>query len=186
MGLIKVSKDLKEDFHGVEKVEEHLERLFSGCNANKVTFLQEIEFMIPFPLFSYTAWTVTNILTSSLFKNFLSGSSHCGLWVTNPTGIHELWVQFLAPLSGLCVWCCHELWYVSQTCLGFYLQWLWCRLAATALIRPLAWEVPCVMVASLKSRNERKQNKKPNPTNHPNKLKQKQNNFFSEYQLLQG
>ena len=28
--------------------------------------------------------------------------------------------------------------------------WLWCRLAAAALIRPLAWEPPCAMGVALK------------------------------------
>ena len=30
------------------------------------------------------------------------------------------------------------------------LLWLWCRLATTALIRPLAWESPYAMDAALK------------------------------------
>ena len=32
--------------------------------------------------------------------------------------------------------------------------WLWRRLAATAPIRPLAWEPPCAEVAALKSKNK--------------------------------
>ena len=34
--------------------------------------------------------------------------------------------------------------------LGSVLLWLWCRSAATALIRPLAWEPPYNMSAALK------------------------------------
>jgi len=30
------------------------------------------------------------------------------------------------------------------------LLWLWCRLEATALIRPLAWEPPCATGAAIK------------------------------------
>ena len=30
------------------------------------------------------------------------------------------------------------------------LLWLWCRLMAMALIRPLAWELPCAMGSALK------------------------------------
>ena len=34
--------------------------------------------------------------------------------VKNLTSIHEIWVQSLASLSGLRIWCCHEVWYRSQ------------------------------------------------------------------------
>ena len=47
-------------------------------------------------------------------------------WLTNLLGTMWLQVQSLALLSGLRIWCCHEL-------------WLWCRMAATAPIRPLGW-----------------------------------------------
>ena len=36
------------------------------------------------------------------------------------------------------------------------LLWLWCRLAAAALIRPLAWEPPYAVGAVLKKKKERK------------------------------
>ena len=39
------------------------------------------------------------------------------------------------------------------------LLWLWCRPAATALIRPLAWELPYAMGAALE-KTERQKNKK--------------------------
>ena len=35
------------------------------------------------------------------------------------------------------------------------LLWLWCRLAATALIRPLAWESPYAMGMALKRRGRK-------------------------------
>ena len=35
------------------------------------------------------------------------------------------------------------------------LLWLWCRLAAVALIRPLAWEPPYAVGAALKKKNKR-------------------------------
>ena len=44
-------------------------------------------------------------------------------------------VQSLALLSGLRIWCCCE---------------LWCRPAATAPIRPLAWDPPYAAGAALK------------------------------------
>ena len=39
------------------------------------------------------------------------------------------------------------------------LLWLWCRLAATALIRPLAWEPPYATSAALKSQKEKEKQK---------------------------
>ena len=39
-------------------------------------------------------------------------SSHCGAVETNPNSIHRVW--FLAPLSGLVIWHCCELWCMSK------------------------------------------------------------------------
>ena len=38
--------------------------------------------------------------------------------------------------------------------------WLWCRPLALALIRPLAWELPCVTHVALKSKKEGRKKKK--------------------------
>ena len=43
--------------------------------------------------------------------------------------------------------------------LDLVLPWLWCRLAAAALIRPLAWEPPYAAGAALK-RQKTKEKKK--------------------------
>ena len=40
------------------------------------------------------------------------------------------------------------------------LLWLWCRLAAVALIRPLAWELPYAVGAALKKDREKEKKKK--------------------------
>jgi len=40
------------------------------------------------------------------------------------------------------------------------LLWLWCRLAATAPIRPLAWELPYALGAALKKTKEKKKKKR--------------------------
>ena len=40
------------------------------------------------------------------------------------------------------------------------LLWLWCRPAATAPIRPLAWELPYVMGAALEKDKKKKKKKK--------------------------
>ena len=52
-------------------------------------------------------------------------------------------VQSLAPFSGLRIWRCCE---------------LWCRLAAEALIQPLARELPYTVVVALK-RGKKKERK---------------------------
>ena len=36
------------------------------------------------------------------------------------------------------------------------LLWLWCRLAATALIRPLAWELPYAVGVALKKKKKKR------------------------------
>ena len=51
-------------------------------------------------------------------------------------------VPSLASLSGLRIQHCCELRCRSQTRLRSLVAWLWCRLAAIALIHPLAWEPP--------------------------------------------
>ena len=60
-------------------------------------------------------------------------------------------VRSQALLSGLGIWRCRELWCRSKTWLESTLLGLWHRLAATALIGPLAWEPPYAASAALKS-----------------------------------
>ena len=61
-------------------------------------------------------------------------SSHCGSVVSNPTGTYE----DLGSICGLDQWVRiqrrHELWCRSQMGPDLVLLWLWCRLAAAALI----------------------------------------------------
>ena len=54
-------------------------------------------------------------------------------------------VQSLSLLSRLRIWHCRELWCRLKTRLGPALLWLWCRLAAVALIQPLSWKPPYAM-----------------------------------------
>ena len=72
----------------------------------------------------------------------------------------RLRVLSLASLSGLRIWECHELRCRSQTRLGSVLLWLWCRLAATAPIRPLAWEPPYASGEALEKAKRQKKTTK--------------------------
>ena len=51
------------------------------------------------------------------------------------------------------------------------LLWLWCRLVATALNQPLAWEPPYAVGVALQKAKKRAQNKKQNKTKKPNENK---------------
>ena len=76
--------------------------------------------------------------------------------VKNLTSSHEDVVLSLASLNGLRIWCCCK--YVGHRCsLDSALLWLWCRPAATAPLRPLAWELTHAAGAAL---NRKKENKK--------------------------
>ena len=65
----------------------------------------------------------------------------------------KLQVQSLALLSGLRVWHCRSCGVGHRCGLDLALLWLWCRPAATALIRPLAWQPPYAAGAALKRQN---------------------------------
>ena len=65
-------------------------------------------------------------------------------------------VQSLALHSGLRIWCCHELWVGHRRSSDPPLLWLWCRLAATALIGPIAWEHSCTVGVAQKRKKKKK------------------------------
>ena len=75
--------------------------------------------------------------------------------VKNQTSIHEDAVRSLTLLSGLrsrvAVSCG-----VGHRCSSDpVLLWLWCRPVATALIEPLAWELPYATGVALKKKKKR-------------------------------
>ena len=64
----------------------------------------------------------------------------------NPTGVHG----DVGLIPGLAQWVGDlALWWATagHRCgSGLVLLWLWCRLAATAPVQPLAWELPYASV----------------------------------------
>ena len=74
-------------------------------------------------------------------------------------GTMRLRAQSLASLSGLRIWPCCERGIGHRCGSDPALPWLWCRLAAIAPIRPLAWEPPYATSMSLKSKNRNKNKK---------------------------
>ena len=79
------------------------------------------------------------------------GSSHRSSVVTNLARIHEDAGSILALLSGV----------GHRRGLDLALLWLWGRLAAAALIQPLAWELQYATGATLKRQNKTKYPKSP-------------------------
>ena len=62
-------------------------------------------------------------------------------WVKNPTSIHE---DTAGSIPG-----------PNQWIGDLMLLWLWCRLAAEAPIRPLAWDLPYAVGAALKRQKKK-------------------------------
>ena len=89
----------------------------------------------------YKVWfhKVTNIFLCSKSTSFWS--SHRGSAKMNLTRNYEV----VGSIPGLAQW-------VKDLAL----LWLWCRLAATALIGPLAWEPPYATGAALKRLKKKK------------------------------
>ena len=76
-------------------------------------------------------------------------------------------VQSLASLGGLRIWHYRVLWCKSLIWLGSCVLWLWCGLAATALIWPLAWELPHAECIPKKTNPPKTKQQPKNPKNNP-------------------
>ena len=74
-------------------------------------------------------------------KTIPTGSSYHGSVETNLTSIYE----DAGSIPGLAQWI-----------KDLALLWLWCRMAAVAPIRPLAWEPPYAMGVALKRQKTKK------------------------------
>ena len=59
-----------------------------------------------------------------------------------------------------------------RSSLDLALLWLWCRLAAVALIRPLAWEPPYAIHVALKRQKTKKNKKQETKNKKPTKVSQ--------------
>jgi len=86
------------------------------------------------------------------------GAPTVARWLTIPTRIHEdegsipglaQWLKGSSIATSYAVGC--------RCSSDLVLQWLWCRLAAAALIRPLAWELPYAAHATLKKQTKKRQ-----------------------------
>ena len=86
-------------------------------------------------------WNICNILTivTIVTKETIVGSSHCGSAVTNLTSIYEDAGSIPGLAPGL------RIIHSNPHC-----RELWRRLAATALIWPLTWELPYALGVALK------------------------------------
>ena len=68
----------------------------------------------------------------------------------------RMWFWSLASLSRSRIQRCCELCCRLQICLGSSFLWLWHRLAATALMGPLAWELPYTTGVQKKAKKAKK------------------------------
>ena len=87
----------------------------------------------------------------------LAWRSHWGSMVITQLVSMRMRVQSPASLSGLRIWHCCELWHRSQTCIYLIPHCCgWRRLAAEALIQPLAWKLPYAVGVAPKRQKKKK------------------------------
>ena len=79
----------------------------------------------------------------------------------------RLWIPSLDLLSGLRIWPCRGLWCRWQMRLRSGVLWLWCRLAATAPIRPPSLGTSICEGFGPKETKKKKEREKTKPTKGP-------------------
>ena len=99
---------------------------------------------------------ICEILASSIINQESAlWSSHSGAAEMNPIRNHEV----SGSIPGLTQWVKDPMLLSAvvggRHSLDLALLWLWCRLAAVASIRPLAWEPPYAAGAALKSKKKK-------------------------------
>jgi len=101
-----------------------------------------------------SALTSPPVCLRSCNRKMTGWSSRRGVAETNPAGIHEdAWPRSVGQQSSVAMSCG-----VGCRCsLDPKLLWLWCRLAAAALLRCLVWELPYAMGVALKSKKRKKE-----------------------------
>ena len=83
-------------------------------------------------------------------------SSHVEKWKWIRLVSMRIWVWSVALLSGSGIWPCCELWCRLQSWLGSHMLWLWCRMAAVALIWLLLWELSYATSVAIKKKEKKK------------------------------
>ena len=127
-------------------------------NPLSVLHLQRFFFphYVGFLFFSFLSFFFFFLLFSFAVQKLKSGSSHCGLVVTNPTSI---WVWSLALLGRLRICIAVICGVGCRHGLDLMLLCLWHSLADAAPMWPLAWELPYASSVALKGKiKKRKSN----------------------------
>ena len=114
------------------------------------------------PARDLASWTRRGGLSQAVYPGPLSGGERAHGLPTPFFKAVPLWrsgnvaVSSLPSLSGLRIPCCCGCGVGCRRGLDLALLWLWSRLAASALIRPLAWEPPYAAGATLEKDKRQK------------------------------
>ena len=111
-------------------------------SSRQITYVHALRY--PVQLLIQVTESPTRSVSLSKKELYYRGVPVVAQWLTIPTRNQKV----ADSIPGLAQW-------VKDTAL----PWLWCKLAAAALIRPVAWEPPCAMgVALEKTKKKKKRN----------------------------